>query len=38
VARLKREGGAALGELPAQRGAGVDERELAEALALLAQA
>jgi tryptophanyl-tRNA synthetase len=38
VARLKREGVAALAELPAQRGEGVAEPELAEALALLAQA
>jgi tryptophanyl-tRNA synthetase len=38
VARLKREGAAALAELPAQRGEGVAEQELAEALALLAQA
>lgn len=38
VARLKREGAAVLAELPAQRGEGVAEHELAVALALLAQA
>lgn len=37
VARLKREGAAALAGLPAQRGQGVGEAELVEALALLVQ-